>query len=41
MINTSVALLMRISSSSCQDCSSGGCLSEIHAITIVLSHPQR
>ena len=43
MINISVALLLPISSSNCQDCSSGGCLSEMHAIIIiiVLRHPQR
>ena len=41
MINISVALLLQISLSNCQDCSSGGCLSEMHAIIIVLSHELR
>lgn len=41
MINISVALLLQISSSNCQDCSSGECLSMMHAKTKVLSHIQR
>ena len=41
MINISVALLLPISSSNCQDCLSVECLSEMHAITKVLSHIQR
>ena len=42
MIDISVALLLPISSSNCQDCSSGECLSEMHAvINLVLRRPQR
>ena len=36
MINISVALLLPICSSNCQGCSSGGCLSEMQAIIILV-----
>ena len=36
MINISVAFLLQISSSNCQDCLSGGYLSEIHALPTII-----